>query len=185
MPKLPGIPGIKDFKGHMFHTARWDYDYTGGSADNPALDKLADKRVAIIGTGATGDPGVPYLGRYAKQLYVFQRTPSSVDERANPPTDPEWVEVAEARLAEGAAGELPPAACEPSRRRRARTLICDFWTEINRNLAAKLSREGWPELTLEQFMARREEEDYRVMERLRRRVDSIVKDKATAEALKP
>ena len=75
----------------MFHTARWDYDYTGGAWGNPVLDKLADKRVAIIGTGATAIQAVPYLGEYAKQLYVLQRTPSSVDERANPPTDPEWV----------------------------------------------------------------------------------------------
>ena len=91
-PKLPGIPGIKDFKGRMFHSARWDYAYTGGSPDDPRLDKLADKRVAIIGTGATGIQIVPYLGRCAEHLYVFQRTPSSVDERGNKPTDPEWVE---------------------------------------------------------------------------------------------
>ena len=88
-PKLPGIPGIKDFQGHMFHSARWDYDYTGGDA-NGGLDKLADKRVALVGTGATGVQLVPHLGRDAKHLYVFQRTPSSVDERGNVPTDPEW-----------------------------------------------------------------------------------------------
>ena len=89
-PKLPGIPGIKDFKGHSFHSARWDYDYTGGDA-NGGLDKLADKRVALVGTGATGVQLVPHLGRDAKHLYVFQRTPSSVDERGNTPTDPRWV----------------------------------------------------------------------------------------------
>ncbi len=75
----------------MFHTARWEYDYTGGDRKNPNLDKLSDQRVAIIGTGATAMQVVPYLGRYAKQLYVIQRTPSSVDERHNTPTDPEWV----------------------------------------------------------------------------------------------
>ena len=75
-PKLPGIPGIDEFKGHIFHTARWDYDYTGGDAHR-RLDKLADKRVAIIGTGATAYPGVPHLGQDAKHLYVFQRTPST------------------------------------------------------------------------------------------------------------
>ena len=67
-PKLPGIPGIKDFKGHTFHSARWDYDYTGGDADG-GLDKLADKRVALVGTGATGVQVVPHLGRDAKHLY--------------------------------------------------------------------------------------------------------------------
>ncbi|PRC42293.1 monooxygenase, partial [Mycobacterium sp. ITM-2017-0098] len=88
-PKLPDIPGIKDFAGHVFHSARWDYDYTGGDADG-GLDKLTDKRVALVGTGATGVQLVPHLGRDAKQLFVFQRTPSSVDERANTPTDPGW-----------------------------------------------------------------------------------------------
>ena len=63
MPKLPGIPGIDEFKGKMFHTARWDYDYTGGDCENPVLDKLADKRVAIVGTGATAIQAVPYLGQ--------------------------------------------------------------------------------------------------------------------------
>ena len=88
-PKLPGIPGIKDYKGHVFHSARWDYDYTGGDA-NGGLHKLADKRVALVGTGATGVQLVPHLGRDAKQLFVFQRTPSSVDMRGNEPTDPTW-----------------------------------------------------------------------------------------------
>src|SRR4051794_34146441 len=90
-PKLPGVPGIKDFEGHTFHTARWDYEYTGGSQENPTLDKLADKRVALVGTGATAIQVVPHLGRDAKQLYVVQRTPSSVDKRSNPPTDHTWV----------------------------------------------------------------------------------------------
>lgn len=90
MPKLPAIPGIETFKGKLFHTARWDFDYTGGSPANPVLDKLADKRVAIVGTGATAIQPVPHLGRYAQQLYVIQRTPSTVDKRPNPPTDSDW-----------------------------------------------------------------------------------------------
>src|SRR6202161_2714362 len=88
-PKLPGIPGIDTFKGHSFHTSRWDYAYTGGSSAGN-LDKLADQRIAIIGTGATAIRCVPHLGAAAKQLYVFQRTPSSVDLRGNKPTDPAW-----------------------------------------------------------------------------------------------
>ncbi|MGI4813465.1 MAG: flavin-containing monooxygenase, partial [Janthinobacterium lividum] len=71
-PKLPGIDGIQNFKGHTFHTSRWDYDYTGGDTTGN-LHKLADKRVAIIGTGATAIQCVSHLGRHAKQLYVFQR----------------------------------------------------------------------------------------------------------------
>src|ERR1700757_4369548 len=87
-PKLPGIPGIDSFKGHTFHTSRWDYNYTGGDTTGN-LHKLANKRVAIIGTGATAVQCVPYLAKDAQHLYVFQRTPSSVDERGNGPTDPE------------------------------------------------------------------------------------------------
>ena len=82
-------------EGHSFHTSRWDYDYTGGdpatiSYGGSTLSKLADKRVAIIGTGATSVQAVPHLARACKELYVFQRTPSSIDVRANRPLDPEW-----------------------------------------------------------------------------------------------
>jgi cation diffusion facilitator CzcD-associated flavoprotein CzcO len=183
-PKFPGIRGIKDFKGKMFHTARWDYDYTGGEWKNPVLDKLADKKVAIVGTGATAIQVVPHLGKYAKQLYVVQRTPSSVDLRNNTPTDPGWVKTLklgwqQARIANFHHGAMERfARGEPD-------LICDIWTEINRNISSDLEAEAWPELSYAEYMARREVVDYRVMERLRRRVDAIVKDKETAEALKP
>jgi len=184
IPKLPGIPGIKDFKGKMFHTARWDYSYTGGTRKNPVLDKLADKRVAIVGTGATAVQAIPYLGRYAKQVYVLQRTPSTVDERNNPSTNPEWVKTLKPGWQKERQANFHRAAMErfgqgePDR-------ICDIWTELSRNLAAKLQARGWPELTFEQYMKMREKEDNGVMERLRRRVESNVKDKQTAEALKP
>jgi cyclohexanone monooxygenase len=183
IPKLPGIPGIHDFKGRMFHTARWDYDYTGGSQAAPVLDKLADKRVAIIGTGATAVQAVPFLGQYAKQLYVLQRTASTVDQRRNPPTDPEWVKSLqpgwqhERRVNFHHAAIQMLAPGEPD-------LICDIWTEINRNLAAEFEATGWPQSPGE-YMARREVMDYRVMERLRARVASTVEDKAAAEILKP
>jgi cyclohexanone monooxygenase len=184
-PKLPGIPGIKDFKGHSFHSARWDYEYTGGSATG-GLDKLSDKRVALVGTGATGVQIVPFLGRYAKHLYVFQRTPSSVDERGNLPTDPEWVK------------SLKPGWQRERQRNFHRwspfegvvfdqpDLVCDFWTELGRNMTGRIAAMDDPaSLTLEQLMAIREEEDYKVMERLRRRIDDAVEDEQTAEALKP
>jgi cation diffusion facilitator CzcD-associated flavoprotein CzcO len=184
MPKLPGIPGIGDFEGKMFHTARWDYSYTGGSNKNPVLSKLTDKRVAIIGTGASAVQAIPFLGRYAKQLYVLQRTPSSVDERHNPPTDPAWVKGLKPGWQRERIANFHRAAFERFVRGEP-DLICDIWTEISRNLSAKLTAEGWPDLTAEQYIAMREAEDYQVMERLRRRVQSIVEDKATAEALKP
>jgi len=183
-PKLPGIPGIKNFKGHSFHSSRWDYEYTGGDS-NGGLDRLADKRVAVVGTGATSVQIVPFLGRHAKHLYVFQRTPSSVGPRNNTPTDPEWVK------------SLKPGwQKERQRNFHAWTFegmalgqpdyVCDFWTELGRNTAARVLALPDPgSMSPEQFMAIREEEDYKVMERLRRRVEAIVDDSETAEALKP
>jgi len=184
MPKLPGIPGIRDYRGKAFHSARWDYAYTGGAYGDPVLDKLADKRVAIIGTGATAIQAVPHLARYAKQLYVLQRTPSTVDERPNPPTDPEWVkslrpgwqQERQANFHRGAQEVFLPG--DPD-------YVCDLWTEISRHLQAQLEAEGWPELSPQQIAARREVIDYQVMERLRARVDALVDDPATAEKLKP
>ncbi|MGB3664597.1 flavin-containing monooxygenase, partial [Mycolicibacter algericus] len=187
-PKLPGIAGIKDFMnagGHVFHSARWDYDYTGGDSGG-GLDKLADKRVALVGTGATGVQLVPHLGRDAKHLYVFQRTPSSVDFRGNEPTDPQW------------AASLQPG-WQAERKRNfhrwspfegvvfdAPDMVCDFWTELGRNLTARIGASPDPTaLGVEEIMAMREEEDYKIMERLRRRIADIVEDPQTAEALKP
>ncbi|MEZ0342120.1 flavin-containing monooxygenase [Mycobacterium sp. pV006] len=183
-PKLPGIPGMKDFKGHSFHSSRWDYEYTGGDYTG-GMDKLADKRVAIIGTGATSIQVVPFLARDCQHLYVFQRTPSSVDVRHNAPTDPDW------------AKSLQPGwQKERQRNFHAWTfegmalgqpdLVCDFWTELGRNTAARvMALEDPASMTPEQFMAIREEEDYKIMERLRRRIASIVEDPETAETLKP
>ena len=184
-PKLPGIPGIKDFEGHIFHSARWDYDYTGGDATG-GLHKLNDKRVALVGTGATGVQLVPHLGRDTQHLYVFQRTPSSVDERGNEPTDPRW------------ANSLPPG-WQAERKRNfhrwspfegvvfdAADQVCDFWTELGRNMTARIASSPDPaSLGIEQIMAIREEEDYKIMERLRRRIGDIVDDPDTADALKP
>ena len=82
-PKLPGIPGIETFAGHSFHTSRWDYDYTGGDPAGAPMTSLADKRVGIIGTGATAVQCIPHLARGARELFVFQRTPSSIDVRNN------------------------------------------------------------------------------------------------------
>ena len=184
MPKLPGIPGIDTFKGKMFHTARWDYHYTGGSRAEPVLDKLADKRVAIVGTGATAIQAVPHLGKYAKQLYVIQRTPSNVDERPNPPTDAEWAKSLQPGWQKARQDNFHRAAMEFFQPGEP-DLICDIWTEMARNMAAELAAEGWPQLPLDEFMARRELMDYRVMERMRARVEAIVEDPETAEALKP
>jgi cyclohexanone monooxygenase len=183
MPKLPGIQGIDDFKGRLFHSSRWDYSYTGGSYGNPVLDKLADKRVAIIGTGATAIQAVPHLAKYAKHVYVVQRTPSTVDERPNPPTDPAWVKNLKAGWQKERQTNFQHAAMEGLQPGEP-DLVCDIWTEINRNLSADFAAHGFPAGPAE-YMDRREAVDYRVMERLRSRVVAMVKDEKTAEALKP
>ena len=184
IPKLPGIPGIHDFKGHMFHTARWDYDYTGGKEKHPLMEKLADKRVALVGTGATAIQLTPYLGKYAKQFYLLQRTPSCVDSRRNSETDPEWVKTLKPGWQAERRANFHRGANEQLQQGE-KDLICDIWTEVNRNISAELEAQEWPQLTLEEFATRYEEMDFRVMERLRRRVDEIVEDKDTAEMLKP
>src|SRR3954451_22921971 len=78
--KLPAIPGMDEFEGKAFHTARWDYEYTGGTPDDPHLTKLADKVVAVVGVGASGIQAVPPLGESAEHVYVFQRTPPAIRE---------------------------------------------------------------------------------------------------------
>ena len=184
-PKLPGIPGINDFKGYTFHTSRWDYDYTGGDS-NGGLTKLADKRVGIIGTGATAIQCIPHLGEWAKELYVFQRTPSSIDERNNAETDPDWAESLEpgwqqARmdnfnsLVSGADLEVD--------------MVHDGWTDIFRNLTGIVAKGAAKQLGRRLTNAERAElmelSDYRKMNTIRNRVDQIVADETTAESLKP
>jgi cation diffusion facilitator CzcD-associated flavoprotein CzcO len=172
-PKLPGIPGITTFGGHAFHTSRWDYEYTGED-----LARLSDKRVGIIGTGATAIQCVPRLAESARQLFVFQRTPSSVDVRANRPTDPRWA-----------------ASLEPGWQRRRienfqiltagghadEDMVDDAWTSLTKKLP--IVRHNASEAPGQPTSG--ELADFAKMEEIRARVDAIVADRATAEALKP
>jgi cation diffusion facilitator CzcD-associated flavoprotein CzcO len=184
-PKLPGIEGINDFGGHTFHTSRWDYEYTGGSNEG-GLDRLADKRVGIIGTGATAVQCVPHLGAAAKELFVFQRTPSSVDVRNNRETPLDFLEGQETgwqyrrmdnfnKLVTGADQD--------------EDLVNDGWTDIFRKLtgiAAKTaSKELGRRLTRHERAELMEMADYRKMESVRRRAQEIVDDPDVAESLKP
>jgi cyclohexanone monooxygenase len=179
-PKLPAIPGIENFKGHTFHTSRWDYDYTGGDTTG-GMTKLADKRVAIIGTGATAIQCVSHLGEHAKQLYVLQRTPSSVDERGNKPTDPEWVRT----LRPGWQDYRNTNFCSIlSGRPVEEDLVSDKWTSLFKNLARLLSKNS-ANLTGDEMAMMSEIADYQKMNEIRERVSTTVKDSATAEALKP
>ncbi len=63
-PAFPEITGVESFRGRLFHTAQWDHDFD-----------LSDKRVAVIGTGASAVQVVPAIVDRAKELCVFQRTP--------------------------------------------------------------------------------------------------------------
>ena len=179
-PKLPGIRGIGDFKGHTFHTSRWDYAYTGGGPEG-GLSKLANKRVGVIGTGATAVQCVPHLSVGAKELFVFQRTPSSIDVRDNRPTDPEW-----------AAGLKP--GWQKARMENFNTLtsggivdedlIQDGWTEIIRNLISMANYRG-KGLQRSEIAEMIELADFQKMEQVRARAQEIVNDPDVAESLKP
>ena len=209
-PKLPAIKGISSYKGHTFHTSRWDYAYTGGDSHGN-LDNLSDKRVAIIGTGATAVQCIPHLGAGAKELFVFQRTPSSIDVRNNQATDPDWI-----------------STQQPGWQNERRTnfeslmtgvpvkedLVSDGWTEAFRllfgnlrekapsrwrlaawSLGGLLSKEFYQKgikqyltdkATAHMDLTRQMElADFAKMEKIRSRADSIVEDQETAESLKP
>jgi len=180
-PKLPGIPGIETYEGHSFHTSRWDYGYTGGDMDG-GLVGLQGKRVGIIGTGATAVQCVPHVGEAAEHLYVFQRTPSSIDVRANRPTDPEWAASLEPgwqRRRMENFNNLVSGLPEPE------DMVNDGWTDIIGRLLVMLRRETDGAMTSEDLANTVEIADFEKMESIRARVDTIVNDPNTAEALKP
>jgi cyclohexanone monooxygenase len=180
-PKLPGLTGIETFGGHTFHTSRWDYDYTGGDAHG-GLVGLRDKRVAIIGTGATSVQVVPHVAQAAAQLYVFQRTPSSIDVRANRPTDPEWA----ASLEPGWQKErMENFTLLTSGGIAEQDLVMDGWTDIIGKLLTRLRDRNSAEALSGDLASVLEMADFEKMEQIRTRVDAVVADTATAEALKP
>lgn len=187
-PKLPRMPGVADFSGHMFHTSRWDYDYTGGSPTDPTLLNLKDKKVAFVGTGATGIQVVPQLARWAKHLYVFQRTPSAVDIRGQRPVDakefeqqisgkPGW----QRRRREDMAARLSnvPNTTE--------NLIDDGWTHFP-SFSGLVGGPSVKTLTMENvepYVASLHLLDLPRQDQIRARVDEVVKDKKTAASLQP
>ncbi len=178
-PKLPGIAGIDSYEGHSFHTSRWDYDYTGGDT-NGNLTNLSDKVVGVIGTGATAVQCIPHVGEAAQHLYVFQRTPSSIDVRGNRPTDPEWAMSLEPGWQQHRIenfGNIVAGSMQEE------DLVSDGWTDILRNLTAlgEGARLGTPEEIAEAM----EMADFQKMEQIRSRVDELIEDSSIAEALKP
>ena len=182
VPKLPGIPGIESFKGHAFHTSRWDYGYTGGDPTGGLMEGLKDKRVAIIGTGATSVQCVPHLAKACKELLVVQRTPSSVDVRANAPIDPDWF-----------AGIAVPGwqklwlenfTSVQGGMGAEEDLVMDGWTDLSRRIRAKIFELPPEDRKPQNMLAAYEDSDFEKMEEIRARVDSIVTDRETAHKLK-
>ncbi len=178
--KLPGIPGIQSFGGHSFHTSRWDYDYTGGSPSGEPMANLANKRVGIIGTGATAVQCVPHLAATAGELFVFQRTPSSIDVRNNQDTDPEWF----ATLGPGWQQEwLWNFTTLQTGGFTDEDLVMDGWTDISQRIRDKALENG--DFSEEGLVQAYHDSDDEKMAEIRARVDQLIKDPATAEALKP
>jgi cation diffusion facilitator CzcD-associated flavoprotein CzcO len=181
--KLPGIPGIETFEGHAFHSSRWDYTYTGGDPEGAPMDRLADKRVAIIGTGATSIQCIPHLARACGELFVFQRTPSSVDVRDNRPIDPEWFAGVATRgwqdrwlenfVANMAAVEFPDE-----------DLVNDGWTDLAKRIRGRITAPRSGPAGLQELLDEFELADFEKMSEIRARVDTIVTDQPTAQRLK-
>ncbi|KAJ5656212.1 hypothetical protein N7507_008162 [Penicillium longicatenatum] len=188
-PKLPKIPGILDYQGDTFHSARWAYDITGGSPKDPSLTKLKDKRVIIVGTGATAVQIVPRLAEWCKHLYVVQRTPASVDVRDQRETVEAWFYEEVARS-------------KGWQRERIRNFHQHFTPSESELPAVNLVNDGWtraPGLVgltgytdgpkspeeIPAYVTRLIEIDAPRQSRIHARVDQEVQDPAVAEKLKP
>ncbi len=173
-PKLPDVEGIRNFKGHMFHTSRWDYAYTGGSPTEKMVN-LADKRVGIIGTGATAVQAVPKLAEAAKELYVFQRTPALVGKRNNKPTDPEWFRTLQpgwqaeriVNFTQAITGSQPEV-----------DMVADEWTKLFWTDTRKFPESEEEAAALEQL-------DFDNVQKIRDHIANIVTDPETAKKLMP
>ncbi|MGF1599141.1 MAG: flavin-containing monooxygenase [Acidimicrobiales bacterium] len=169
-PRLARIEGMEDFAGESFHTARWNYDVD-----------LTGKRVGIIGTGATAVQVIPEIAKEAGELFVFQRTPSTIDVRDQRATTDE--EIAEWSNEPGWA---------TARRERFRQLVGRRALQANDQFLAgkaerpvRRSRGSGPRPSREERIQRDLETSFRIMEQIRDRIDAIVEDPDTARALKP
>ena len=185
IPKMPNIDGVADYQGAKFHTARWDWRVTGGSTDRPVLDKLRDKRVAIIGTGATAVQVIPHLAEWSQTLYVFQRTPSAVDERKNRRTDPHWWETEVISQGPGWQRQRMEnfnAFVTNARDLPAVNLVDDEWSHA-RSYSALVG--GPQNLDTNSYLSEMEWVDLLRQDRIRERVARIVHNREKAELLKP
>ena len=185
VPKLPGLEGIDDFEGHSFHTSRWDYAYTGGDENGAPMTELANKRVGIIGTGATAVQCIPHLAKACGELYVFQRTPSSVDVRDNRPTDMEWFEreVLETGWQQKWLENFT-ANQSMGFRIPKEDLVQDGWTDLARRIRFRIRSLPFYKMTPKNMLAAFEDSDHEKMEEIRARAEQVVDDPETAENLK-
>jgi cation diffusion facilitator CzcD-associated flavoprotein CzcO len=183
-PQLPKIPGLSEFRGKVFHTARWDYSYTGGSPTEPQLDRLKNKTVGIIGTGATAVQVVPFIARWAKKVNVFQRTPSNVFRRTQRATDPvDWVANIATKpgwQAERRLNWLSYASNNPN----GPNLVGDIWTDTPSFSAVLGAPKGIVEMgAVPEHLAKLHALDLPVAEKARARVKELVKDPDVAAKL--
>ena len=159
--KLPVIPGMDDFEGTSFHSARWDYEYTGGAPDDPA-DKLGRQGRRRRRVGRERDPGAPAAGGVGEARV---RVPAHAvgDRGARQPPDRRRLRRAPpARLAAGADGELQRGHDRAAGRR---DLVDDGWT-LPHAAAQQPGRRTGDDAG--RHRAEVEEFDYEVMEEHRR-----------------
>lgn len=178
-PQLPGIPGIDEFEGESFHSARWNFNYTGGNSDG-GLDRLGDKRVGVIGTGTTALQVVPELAAVARELTVFQRTPTAVGVRDNGPTNLSWF-------------NSQPAGWHRARIKSFNALsngelvdcpVDDGWARFFRKMINSVVSLAPEEITPASAEAAQERADFEYNEEVRSRVDEYVSDPRKADLLK-
>ena len=186
LPKLPSIPGIDTFDGHAFHSSRWDYNYTKGDHSG-GLVGLTGKSIAVVGTGATAIQIVPAVAKWAKEVYVFQRTPSAVGQRDNHETGPDWIDMTKPGWQRARRynfqcmlqGLLKPED----------DVVRDGWTDyfgrVLRIPEAQASAALGRPLSKEERQVVAQVTDFRLMNEIRARVDALVTDPEAAEALKP
>ncbi|WP_156517551.1 flavin-containing monooxygenase [Rhodococcus sp. LB1] len=185
LPKLPNLPGIDIFTPHTFHSSRWDYDYTGGDFSGN-MTNLTDKRVGIIGTGATAVQIVPEVAQWAKELVVFQRTPSSVGVRGNRETPRDYVDMSKPGWQRERRNNFQAHILGL---RPDTDLVGDGWTEVLDTLIPETPEDIERRLgripSRDERLLLAELNDNAVMNTLRARIEEMIDDPDTAEALKP